>query len=217
MKMISGSKTISGIIYRGQKYAGGSQNPSIQHSVSGTYSGKVEASANAEQTTGYPLTISVSAVRFKLYKRNDIFTPLNYLPKYNFVFSNKTSSIVDSLVLVYEGNEMFHIEGNFDSSNLFVAAKMMSSEITLSLVDENNEIFVADTQYILKNDIATTSQTVSFTSSTLTYTQLEYDGEIEEEINLPFLITSFQSKSRYSCDSNSSSIMATSGYKHKLL
>lgn len=212
-KVISLNKKISGIIYNNKRYAGVPKNPAMKHMYDFAFY-SYEPSADAEQTTGYPMTITVSTKSFKLYFKDNMFKPLNYLPNYKFILKNVTNKEITDLKLVYDGNYLFHIEGTFDSSNLYVTSKYSTSAITLTLLDENNNCFVSDIE-IFTSSISTTSQTVSFVSSTLTSAYEHVFNDIEEEIVLPHLINEFIPAVRYLLNSSNTTISAT--VSHQIL
>lgn len=190
MKLINNNKIVSGLIYNGINY-GGTTTPKIKHIFSKELHLKRYVSASAEQTEGYAVSSVVTTnEQFELYKSGNLTTPLNYLPIYKFVLQNTTETILTDWILVYDGDNLFHIEGPSDSILLgYSTNKLLQQEVNLCLVDENQDLFITN-KNLFSQSISDSIATIDYVSSTLTSEQARVEEIIIEEIILPYSIES---------------------------
>ena len=189
MSIVFKNKGINGLYYHGINYL--DNKPSIIHKYDKTLAKKVTPSFSTDATSGYAVTFSFSSIQFRLYSFNDIYKEIDYLPNYKFVLKYGTDVIIDTLVLVYDGDGLFHIEGSINLSSIYIAQKLMTyNYILLCVEDENNEIFLTDTESILTMTVASSTTSVSFTDSTLTSELAHIVTTTKESIELPYSIAS---------------------------
>lgn len=213
--IIAGAKP-NGLYYNGKLYGGISSEIKIVHKNILNVDYKIEASAGSEYTTGYPVTLSYSAEQFELLNRKTL-ERYTYLPEYKFVLYNVVETEIPELSLVYDGDGLFHIEGDVSAYKYYTSGKTLTS-IILALVDENNELFVSLTSGILKTQINSTSESVSFIDTTATFGKKQIIRESTESISLPFDLSAYSDSlpSIYATHSYSISI-ALPNYKHEIL
>lgn len=181
MEMIKNGKKIEGLIYNQTHYF---SNVSYLKTNSYYYR-SCNVSSGSEQTEGNKITFSITNSSFQLYRATNLQTPLSALPVHKFVFKNLTDIDISSLLtLVYDGENNFHIEGDVSSLSGYVTGKYGRSEIGIYLEDENGDIFYCSA-FPISYAINTTAETVSYTSSTLTASNIENISS-QKQITLPY-------------------------------
>lgn len=179
-----------GLIYNGKNYYS-KTTPYISSIISFSMKKSVTPSLNAEQTTGYPVTYSITTESFKLYRHTDLFKPLRTIPTHKFVLNYLGEQHeITSLSLIYNDDGTFSISGEFNFSDVVYSSSKYTTSYdnSLSLIDENGDFFVSDIQ-LFTYSVSSTSASVSFTSTTLTYsTYSESDYSHKEFLELPNLI-----------------------------
>lgn len=181
MEMIKNGKKIGGLIYNQTSYF---SNTSYLK-INSYYYRSCNVSSGSEQTEGNKITFSFTNSTFQLYRATNLQTPLSALPVHKFVFKNLTNIDISSLLtLVYDGENNFHIEGDVSSLSGYVTSKSGRSEIGIYLEDENGDIFYSK-GFPLTYSISQVSESVSYTSSTLTASNIENISS-QQQITLPY-------------------------------
>lgn len=189
MKIIFNNKEIKGLIYNQNSYLKSIDSSYIKKEYY-LYS-KINPSPSAEQTSGYKVTFSLSQDKFKLYKWPDLKNPLSELPQYKFVLKNLTDQILNNLTLIYDGDNLFHIEGDLSSIYCYSTTKILisvGSELAICLIDENENLFFTE-KFPITASVSSTNETVSFISSTLTTEIIEPVNDLFE-ISFPYSLSS---------------------------
>lgn len=217
MKFIVSGKKPKGIYYNGNLYGGDNSPVEILHINTLSFYYKVHTSAGSDYTTGYPVTFSFITTQFELYSSTTL-EKFTYIPSHRFVIYNVNVTQINALTLVYDGDGLFHIEGDLSSIKLYSSTKTLPP-IVLALVDEKDNVLLSNVSGILTSKAGSTSETVSFTSATTTYESNKVQREYKEEIQLPYDLSSFSgtlSTTYYPVYSYTMG-SATSTYTHKIL
>ena len=183
-------KKISGIIYRGVKYGGdfsGQVKPSVKLIAQGTIPKTVTSSLNTSYTSGYKITYGYTTEQFQLYYFNDLVNPISHTINYKFLlYVYGEVREITTLSLIYDGNNLFHIEGSIDDSDVYSSTKIAPSDTQLMLVDETNTLLYSDATGVLTMSANTASVTTTFTNSTITQENELKEIEIDTPISLPY-------------------------------
>lgn len=207
MLIKSNGKQVKGLCFSGKAFLTNLPELKIERSIA--FNTAVEPSAGAEQTSGYAVTFSFSTNQFNLYKCTDINTPLDFLPTYKIVLYFVNETIIDTLSLVYDGNNLFHLEGSLSVSNVWDTSKLAGTGgYEIAMVDENNQLFVSSIS-LFSASISSTQTTVNYVSGTLTRSgNIEHKETRVEKISLPYSMPNTNvgsMESRYVCGSGTSS------------
>lgn len=198
----------TGLIYNVKNYLSGGSEHYLEYSLDVNMKQKIIPSIGTEYTSGYIITFTYKTDNFKLFKYDDIVNPLNYLPKYKFVLNNITQSEITGVELIYNGDGTFKLTGEFNiSSTLYSSTKNTTSNITISLLDENNNFFVTDIE-LLSATVATSATTITFTSSTLTYENYSVTNQkIKQNLTkITTIPTSFINETRFITNSGTNTL-----------
>lgn len=187
MKIIFNNKEIKGLIYNQNSYLKSIDSSYIKKEYY-LYS-KIIPSVKSEQTSGYKVTFSLTQDKFKLYKWPDLKNPLSELPQYKFVLKNSTDQILNNLKLIYDGDNLFHIEGDLSSLICYSSIKIaLEVGIAICLIDENENLFFTE-NFPITLSVSTTEETITFIDSTLT-TEIIKPIDDLFEISFPYSLSS---------------------------
>lgn len=193
----------NGLIYNGKNYLSGGDSY-IDYDLNITLNKSVQPSAGTENTSGYAATFSFITEPFKLFKYDNIFQPLTSLPTHKFVLNHVTQTPINDMSLIYNGDGTFSLSGTLPTG-LYSSKKggvYGAVDITVSLLDENNNFFVSNKQIF---DISTSSSatTTNFTGTTLTYEIYNVTNhKLKQSLNLPESVgASVTNEERYITDS----------------
>ena len=186
-RILLNSKKPKGLYYNGKKYGSIPDNPVLEHQFSASFIKNTIPSYGADQTAGYLRTFSISSEQFKMYSSDDPYTELNYLPSYKFLLFDKTIQEITTLKLVYDGSNLFHIEGTINISGVYETAKLgVATQTCLGLVDANGNYFLSDTSSKITASLSSSSSTANYISSTLSNSYNSLYQSISENITLPY-------------------------------
>lgn len=217
MGLVYNNVILNGLVFNNKSYLKSGASSYIENIVDIELTKNITPSAGSDYTAGYPITFSFITESFELYKYNDIVNKLTYLPSYKFVLNNVTKQDISGISLIYNGDGTFSITGSLNISPAYSSSKIVTiAPISISLVDENGNIFVSNKK-VLSQTVSSTSTSVSFTSSTLTLESYHLTNiGLKSTLTVPGVVPDDVVETKYITDSGLSSSFVITQKERKI-